>query len=587
MVVGTERKPMPELAVLHVSGIESTDGVSPGFSTITPQGKRMDIIGVSIDVSTQAGTTPTINFGIEWSPDNVNWGDAESADAFSEIAAATPTVSKQFTVKAPYFRLVWAILPVPVPEKQTIVHNHTGGTFTLSYDTEGPSEALDWDAPKDAIGAAGLLTMDTKPSDSIAAQGKLTIIVPVTGGVYAEGKLTIVEPVTDGDTFLIDTTEYTLLDVPLAAYDVAIGVDEPATKLNIVAAINETGGIDPTQYYPGTYIHPSVSAAAFGGDECILTAKLLGTDGNAIVTTETFDDDGNIFDDTSLGTETTGVAPDTMTIDTQVYRFVLVPEQAFDIDMGASEADTKANLVAAVNASGTEGTEYYAGTTAHPTVSIAAFDVDEAILTARTPGAAGDDIVTDESFTDVGNVFDAGDLGAVTAGTDADTVTIGTTTYTFRDFPTETGDVGIGANLTASQANLVIAVASNTDVTMAAFGSNDSVITAVSTIAATGNAVVTTETFLAGTNIFDATTLGTEVLGVNGVETALERFTNTGDLTVTRNGDGDWDVEFVVGTDDVELMTGDDSGLSGGASFVIAEELKGSSAYYTFYAVAV
>ncbi len=451
---------MPELAVLHVSGIESTNGVSPGFSTIDARGRPMKEIGVSIDISAQTGTTPTINFSIEWSPDNVNWGDAETADDFSEIAAATPTVSKRFTVKAPYFRLVWAILPVPVGEIQSIVHNHTSGTFNLSYDTEGPSEPLEWDAPVDAVLAAGLLTMDVEPSPGIAAQGLLTI---AEDGVA-------------GDTFTLGTTAYRLMDSIVQAYDIAIGADVAATRLNIVAAINESGVVG-TQYNRGTVEHPDVSAAAFVGSGCVLTADVKGTAGDAIVTTETFDGDTNIFDDTTLGTETAGVEPDT--------------------------------------------------------------------------------------------------------------VTIGATTYRFQDIPTETDDVGIGANLGESQVNLVLAVASNPDVTMAAFGGDTSVVTATSTIATVGDAVVTTETFAAGTNIFDATTLGATTAPINGVETALERFTNTGDLTVVRNGNGDWDVTFPLGEDDVALMTGDDSGLSGGSSFVIAEETVGSSVYYTFYAVAI
>ena len=127
-----------------------------------------------------------------------------------------------------------------------------------------------------------------------------------TAGVAAQGTLTIAEPVTDADTFTIDTTVYQLLDTPLAAYDVAIGADEAATKVNIVAAINASG-TPGTEYFAGTLIHPTVSAIAFATDDCVLTAKTNGTAGNSIATTETFDHISNVFDAATLGTTTAGV----------------------------------------------------------------------------------------------------------------------------------------------------------------------------------------------------------------------------------------------------------------------------------------
>jgi hypothetical protein len=134
---------------------------------------------------------------------------------------------------------------------------------------------------------------------------------PVDGvdGVAAQGTLTIAEPVTDGDQFTIDTIEYTLLDTPAAAYDIAIGADEAATKVNIVAAINASG-TPGTEYFAGTLIHPTVSASAFVGDVCTLTAKSTGVAGNSIATVESgqeLTNASNVFDDTTLGSTTAGV----------------------------------------------------------------------------------------------------------------------------------------------------------------------------------------------------------------------------------------------------------------------------------------
>lgn len=125
------------------------------------------------------------------------------------------------------------------------------------------------------------------------------------GGTQSQGTLTIAEPVTDGDTFTIGSITYTLKDTPAAAFDVEIGASEAETKVNIVAAIN-LSGTPGTEYFAGTTEHPDVSAAAFSGDDCVLTAKEGGVAGDSIATTETFTHVSNVFDAATLGTTTAG-----------------------------------------------------------------------------------------------------------------------------------------------------------------------------------------------------------------------------------------------------------------------------------------
>ena len=64
---------------------------------------------------------------------------------------------------------------------------------------------------------------------------------------------------------------------------------------------------------------------------------------------------------------------DTLTIGlvgfTQAYRFKNTLASAYDVKIGATASDTMANLKAALNADGTPGTEYYAGTLANPYLS--------------------------------------------------------------------------------------------------------------------------------------------------------------------------------------------------------------------------
>ncbi|MCC6959228.1 MAG: hypothetical protein IT301_05225, partial [Dehalococcoidia bacterium] len=104
---------------------------------------------------------------------------------------------------------------------------------------------------------------------------------------------------TAADTFTIGGTVYTVqASGANSAGEVNVGADVAAAKLNIVAAINGTDGWnDP---------NPSVSAAAFVSDDCVLTARLPGTAGNSIATTETFTAGTNIFDAATLGTTTAG-----------------------------------------------------------------------------------------------------------------------------------------------------------------------------------------------------------------------------------------------------------------------------------------
>lgn len=122
-----------------------------------------------------------------------------------------------------------------------------------------------------------------------------------------------------------------------------------------------------------------------------------------------------------------------------------------------------------------------------------------------------------------------GTLTMDTQPTDGDTVTVDTKTYTFQNTLTNVdGNVKIGASLTATQQNLVAAFSNTgepgTDYAVATvthpsveiddFVTNNAVLTAYEAGVA-GNSIVTTETFTAGTNVFDAATLGTTTAGVD------------------------------------------------------------------------
>lgn len=109
---------------------------------------------------------------------------------------------------------------------------------------------------------------------------------------------------------------------------------------------------------------------------------------------------------------------DTMTIGSVTYRFKDTMTQAEDIQIGGSVWGTQGNIEACINGTGTEGVEYYAGTTApHTSVEIDSFDsTQDAVVRALTAGTAGNSIVTTETFTSGVGSFDAATLGTTRAG---------------------------------------------------------------------------------------------------------------------------------------------------------------------------
>lgn len=159
-----------------------------------------------------------------------------------------------------------------------------------------------------------------------------------------------------------------------------------------------------------------------------------------------------------------------------------------------------------------------------------------------------------------------GTLTMDTQPTAGDSMTIGTRTYVFVASGTadEEGEVSVGADLAAAKLAVVAAIngtdsvnTANSLVSAAAFSSDDSVLTAKAGGTA-GNSVVTTETFTAGTNVFDAGTLGTTTAGTdcsaaNAVTALVSAIT----------GDSSAVVGAADGTGDTVDLTADEAGEDG------------------------
>lgn len=109
------------------------------------------------------------------------------------------------------------------------------------------------------------------------------------------------------------------------------------------------------------------------------------------------------------------VENETVTIGSTVYRWRDTLAQAYDVKIGASIETSVENLVDAINATGTAGVEYFAGTLIHPSVTAVKTDADTVTVTANDAGIAGNSIALAETMT---NGAWAGGAVALSGGVD-------------------------------------------------------------------------------------------------------------------------------------------------------------------------
>lgn len=123
-------------------------------------------------------------------------------------------------------------------------------------------------------------------SDDLTGTGAAKTFVAggTSAAVAATGLLTFAGNPANADTVTIGGVTYTFNTVLGAANSILIGLDAAASRTNLVSAIMLTAG-SGTTYGVGTVIHPTVAVAASGANMTV-TAKVAGTAGNAIATTE-------------------------------------------------------------------------------------------------------------------------------------------------------------------------------------------------------------------------------------------------------------------------------------------------------------
>ena len=236
--------------------------------------------------------------------------------------------------------------------------------------------------------------------------------------------------VSDGDTVTINTTVYRFKKTPVQAYDVRIGSTAAESLANLKAAINLSGTMG-VEYCVGTAAHTTVIATTLTATTLAVVARTIGTTANSYKTTETSSTLSWGAATMAGGVATTAA---TITINTTTYTAVKELTESFGLTAVAnqvlwktSEAVFLDNLKKAINGTGTAGSEYSTGTTAHTTV-IATTNTDTTqVIVARTIGTAANNYAT--TVTLANYAWGASKMAGGVATTAA-TITIGTTVYT-------------------------------------------------------------------------------------------------------------------------------------------------------------
>ncbi|MBU2098212.1 MAG: hypothetical protein KKD00_05595, partial [Gammaproteobacteria bacterium] len=166
---------------------------------------------------------------------------------------------------------------------------------------------------------------------------------------------------------------------PDVAYTVLIGATAEASIDNLVLAITAGAG-EGTNYGTGTLVHPDTTGAKQAADVFRATANAIGDAGNLIVTTT----------DIALASWGAGFLVNGDDADT-----------AFDVLIGGTASITIDNLIAAINDSGVEGTNYGTGTTPQGDVTAAVGGGDTMGVTAVVKGVAGNAIDKAEDNTNM------------------------------------------------------------------------------------------------------------------------------------------------------------------------------------------
>ena len=378
-----------------------------------------------------------------------------------------------------------------------------------------------------------------------------------------------------------------------AANDIALGNNVQDTLQNLQAAVNGGAGAG-NLYGSGTAVNQQATITSVNGGSAVVQALQAGTAGNSVTlstsitsnvgsgggttlsggTNATYDA-GTINFSTQPGlaqtatgsvtlsempdtvTSATGIfnlvnaagavtnptAGDTVTIGGQIYTFEAAGNQSGNNQVALGAGGTAAqnvvttltNLEAVVNGTGLGGMTAHGGATdtaAGVATMYYSGSGSQAVLTATTPGSTGNNVVFSASVTGVPNAANPNASGAqfLSGGADADTVTVGSNTYTFvaAGQAVSAGQVAEGSTLAQTVTNLMNAINDTGSAGNTTYGAETQ---ANQTVHATGTSSNGGTLYLE-----NATSAGLASPGASGNNTVLSVNSPVGAITATGNG---------------------------------------------------
>lgn len=283
-----------------------------------------------------------------------------------------------------------------------------------------------------------------------------------------------------------------------------LGVPRPGSAPTVAPPVG--GGLDSTRAYVYTFV------SAYGEEGQPSDATLVtGRDGTAVAATGTLTGDtisvgntvtinGTVYTYTAtMPVEATATnvltglvvgVGNTVTIEGVVYTFIGTVAAPYDVKVGASDAESLDNLIAAINGDAGEGTLYGTGTVAHTLVTAAAGAGDTVDVTAILPGAAGNSIDTTDTLTSGG--WATATLEGGVDGSQPYDVLIGASDLDSLDNLRDAINAGAGEGTIYGNGTVA-----NTWVT-AASGVGDTLDVTAITAGAAGNSITTTDTLTVG-----------------------------------------------------------------------------------------
>lgn len=211
---------------------------------------------------------------------------------------------------------------------------------------------------------------------------------------------------------LFPSAEYSVTHWYISTIDHAVSKRRPLKIMNAnpdVLVDHAWVRLDLKRQYPTTRgfviaeleFYESAEAGTPGYARLQVTAKTPGAAGNAITTTETLGQGSWATPTLTGGLDAIHnvSAGETVEINGLVYTFVASPSSARDVLLGVTWFESLSNLVAAINDTGVEGTNYGTGTVVHPTVSAALGATDgTVVITSKLVGDFGNGISVAETL---------------------------------------------------------------------------------------------------------------------------------------------------------------------------------------------